>query len=269
MTYIATDRVGGFPVELFTFSTSSNFWRYTSADAEKVVNLLTYTPIPIERPRIKTAKELSRNSLTVKVDINAEFLDLYRGAPPSEPVSFLLQSYHENDPDLELVTLWRGKIASVKFGERVASVVCESVAASTRQQVITRNYQTSCPYVLYGNLCAVTSASFRTTTTVSAINGSALTLTGLSQPDGYFAGGYIEWNNGSLFETRFIVSQIGLVVNLDLPFIGIPGGATVRVYPGCDHTIQTCNDKFSNTINYGGQPYYPERNPMSGSENVF
>ena len=38
----------------------------------------------------------------------------------------------------------------------------------------------------------------------------------------------------------------------------------VTLYPGCDHTLTTCDTAFSNSLNYGGFPAIPQKNPWAG-----
>jgi len=268
MTYIATDRQGGTPIELHTFSTTGDFWRYTSADEDKNFQLIDYEKIIIKRGKIKTSDKISKNTIIINVDLNAEFLDLFRGAPPAKQIMYNLVAYYENDPDLEPYPLFNGIVTNVKFLENIAEVTCSSIASATRNLSNIRKFATSCPYMLYETDCGVTSASYRVDSNVIAVNGNDLVLSNISQDDRYFSGGFVEWDDGSIFQQRFILSQINNVFDLDLPFSGITGGADVRVYPGCDKLLSTCDEKFNNSINYGGQPFYPEKNPMAGV-NVF
>ncbi|MEW6169845.1 MAG: phage BR0599 family protein [Pseudomonadota bacterium] len=46
---------------------------------------------------------------------------------------------------------------------------------------------------------------------------------------------------------------------------GLSVGATVVLYPGCDHTLSTCESKFGNSANFGGFPFIPTKNPFGGS----
>ncbi len=47
--------------------------------------------------------------------------------------------------------------------------------------------------------------------------------------------------------------------------LGLVAGMTLKAYPGDDHTLATCATKFDNVANYGGFPYFPEKNPFGGS----
>ena len=51
-------------------------------------------------------------------------------------------------------------------------------------------------------------------------------------------------------------SNASLLFNLPLPN-SPSGGDAFTVYPGCDHTQATCEQKFANLNNFGGTPYTP------------
>lgn len=85
-------------------------------------------------------------------------------------------------------------------------------------------------------------------------------------PSGYFSGGYIEWEVAiGIVERRFISDHTDAALTVTSAVGTLPGGTPVKIYPGCDHTLATCNTKFANAINYGGMPYIPTKNPFGGS----
>ena len=62
-------------------------------------------------------------------------------------------------------------------------------------------------------------------------------------------------NNGA---SRSVKSYTPGVITLSLPLLAAPGvGDTFNAYPGCDKQQATCTNKFSNKVNFGGQPYIP------------
>jgi len=96
--------------------------------------------------------------------------------------------------------------------------------------------------------------------TVSAVDGTALTVTGADgEADGYFVGGMIEF--GGIF--RFIVAHTGTSITLWREMPNLEATDAVTLYPGCNRTLDHCTNKFSNTINYGGFPWLPNSNPFS------
>lgn len=77
--------------------------------------------------------------------------------------------------------------------------------------------------------------------------------------DGYYAQGWVVFNTGvNSGVERMVLGYSGgtFTVVPGLPFT--PGvGDTFTIYPGCDKQQQTCAQKFSNLINFGGFPYVP------------
>ena len=117
-------------------------------------------------------------------------------------------------------------------------------------------------------MCNVDKTAFQATATITATSGNVITVTGIaSSATNYFAGGYVELDAGNgLKDRRFITSSTNTTLTLNTAFgaalqLGI---TTILVYPGCDHTLSTCKNKFSNTLNYGGWPFIPSKNPFGG-----
>jgi hypothetical protein len=110
------------------------------------------------------------------------------------------------------------------------------------------------------------------TTNVTSIIGATLTLSGIgAYPINYFAGGMIQWTNPLVVaeERRLIRSSFsGSIVLVSTP-VGLVSGDTVKLYPGCDHSIgENGCERFNNTDNFGGFPHTPMKNPF-GSEPLF
>lgn len=252
------------PIELYTFSRSGAVWRYTSADRDQLVNGYNYTSLAITRSNLEQTQEMARSNLNVEMTKNAPFLLQFRGSPPTSVINFTLQRMHEGESTL--VTLWLGRVVNVKFAERDAEVRCEPVYTSLKRPVLRMRYQTTCPHVLYGNGCRVNRSDYAVPGTVLTNGGSSLiSASFLTHPSGYFSGGYVDWLNDGNTQRRFITSHTGDTIQINLPFAGMQGGANIVTYPGCDHLLPTCHSKFANEENYGGQPFYGGKNPMTGS----
>ena len=73
---------------------------------------------------------------------------------------------------------------------------------------------------------------------------------------------------GGGLDHRLILAQDGDDVTLLLPFAENIVGSTIVLLAGCDHSITTCDTKFStpldplsNVRNFGGFPFVPTKNP--------
>jgi uncharacterized phage protein (TIGR02218 family) len=129
-----------------------------------------------------------------------------------------------------------------------------------------RLYQRHCPHVLYGGLCRASAVTHRVQGTVSGTSGTTVTVPAAAGvPAGHFSGGYATWSAGGITEKRMIVSHAGESLTLASAPPGLAVGATVMLYPGCDHTLATCEAKFANSANFGGFPFIPTKNPFGGS----
>jgi len=87
-------------------------------------------------------------------------------------------------------------------------------------------------------------------------------VTGLVNLTGYFDGGLLQWetgqNAGRVQEVFTYVNDGGVSIKLfQRTFYPITVGDRFVVHPGCDKRRATCSDKFSNIINFRGEPDVP------------
>jgi len=268
MTYIATDRAGGQPIELITFSTVGRAWRYTTTSQDVTVNGINYISAIMQSSRLVSSSKLTKDKFEIKVGEDIELLTYLKNLP-TRLITATIQEFHTNDPDQEVITRADGVISFVKRNNSRENVLhCVSKGQAANRSGINRNYQVLCPYVLYGTKCGVASGLYRFNTSVSLVDSNMLTLTSITQADGYYTGGYIEFNNGEYLERRSIYTHAVGVITIDSAFEVDPTGQQVSIFAGCEHTLDDCNNKFSNGLNYGGQPYFGDKNPMNG-DNIF
>jgi uncharacterized phage protein (TIGR02218 family) len=274
MTFIAQEQgvETGSPVELYEISYESQTWRYTSGDAPfyDAATTSNYEPLLLNRGNILFSSDFGKSTLDVEVQNDAPFLALFRFTPPSGVVSLTVRRFHRTDGALQIVSLWKGRILSVTWGDVSSTLTCEPIRASVQRIGLRRLFQRQCPHVLYSAACGVSKALYEVVGNVESISGVTINITGVSSfAAGYFAGGFIEYVSSAFVTTerRMITANAGGTNQLILvtPTLGLAVGDEVRVYPGCDHTLDTNGCvKFDNTINYGGKPYTPTKNPFGG-----
>jgi uncharacterized phage protein (TIGR02218 family) len=267
----------GAPVELYDFAQGSVEWHYTSSEVVALtVTGETYTSAPIERSEIEASNEQARNALKLTVPRDFPVAELFRVAPPSEVISITVRRIHRDDTTASpqgVVVAWMGRVLSCEFSGAKATLQCEPITVSLARVGLRRVYQVACPHVLYGDGCELDKADWDHATTVAVLSGSDLTVATINTAHSY-AGGFVTWvNDDGITERRFIESTAtyfsgspqveGAVLTLLQPFVGLSVSDSVVIYPGCDHTLTTCNTVFSNAVNYGGQPYFPEKNPFT------
>ena len=267
MTYATSEASvqSGRPVELYEFLDGTTTYRYTSADGDVVYGGDTYAAVPIARGAVEATSETARLALEITCARSVGVLALFALLPPDDIVAVTVRRLHAGDG--EAITLWMGRVLNVTLNNVSAEIHCESVYTSLKRVGLRRLYQKGCPHVVYGPGCGLDRNAFKSTKTVSTVSGTSITLAAMGAfVDGYFAGGYLEWeSSGGYFERRAIRSQVGGVVTIGFPLPGLAAAASVNLYPGCDHSLATCTGKFANRLNYGGMPYFPSKNPFDGT----
>ncbi|MBR7730764.1 phage BR0599 family protein, partial [Acinetobacter nosocomialis] len=84
-------------------------------------------------------------------------------------------------------------------------------------------------------------------------------LCDLSQPQGWFTQGVVEFLEGVNIGIKRTVRlhEAGALL-LTLPLLEMPEiGEAIRVYPGCDKRLETCENRFNNRARFRGAPYVP------------
>jgi len=256
---------GGEPVELYKFVVGTSKFLYTSTDSVIEFNSESYIPITISRNAINQDDEINRSGIDVVVPRDEGVANLFRASAPAEIVAVTIFRLHPNEDVFAAV--WAGRVLSCEWEGVKASLACESVFSSQKRTGLRRNFQGSCPHVLYGSACQVNKLAHRVAGPVSLISSGSLTVPAAGGfSDGYFDGGFVQFFTvEGLADTRFISEHVGSVVSIPYAFQGIAVGSLVDLYPGCNHTTEECNTKYSNILNHGGFPYTPLNTPFGGA----
>jgi hypothetical protein len=89
---------------------------------------------------------------------------------------------------------------------------------------------------------------------VQAINGSTTPA-----PSKWFNEGVITWLTGLNAGYKMECGDFdgtNIVLFENMPYT-IQAGDTFTIEPGCDHSVNTCNSKFNNLVNFRGEPFIP------------
>ena len=261
------------PIELFLFTitASASSWLFNNTDEIVTTVDGDFKPLNIKRNDIELNQDVARMPQTISMPGDNEFLLQFREAPPNDIVELTIKRKHRNDAGI--FTIWKGRVINAKFLKNAdqAEVRCEPIYTSLLRPILRRIYQLNCPHVLYDTPCNVSKVGFEDGATIQTVSGSTLTSTDfLSRASGYYDGGLIEFTHPTTFllQRRFVFSHVGDTVKVSYPFSGIEANHIIKIFPGCDHTFATCQSKFANSLNFGGQPFYPQKNPMGG-EQIF
>lgn len=255
-------------VEIYKVAYEFNRWQYTSGDEDLYIQPDTYRAVPISRSNVELSSDETGASFTVSFPLDTEFLELFRVSPPSGLVTLLCEKFDvQLNQSTEIV--FKGRIVNVAWAEDHAEVTCESSSQAIRRMGLRRHYQYGCPHMLFGGECRVDREQFVTVGTATNLTSVGFeVIEAIGKDDGYFAGGYVEYFHSELQTTERIavaesVKSTGQITLFSFP-IGLTPGAEVRLYAGCDRTLQTCATRFNNAENYGGMPFIPTKDPFSG-----
>nr|DAF45657.1 MAG TPA: minor tail protein [Siphoviridae sp. ctJ7x27] len=253
-----------FPIELYQFELGTNRYYFTSADEDKTANNILYKHYNIKRSAVEQGQDVARSPITLTVSRNIPFLDNFRASPPTSIIMLKVFRYHEGER--VSIPLWIGRVLNVKFTEHEAEIKGEPVFTSIKRPALRRRYQTTCPLVLYGGQCRLNKDNFCLTLSgVQVLDAVNITHPSFVAPNVSYGGGFLEYEYDGTTERRFIQYQEGAKLRLNLPLRGYTG-QTMKVYQGCNHSLEACDKQFHNADNYGGQPFYPPKNPVSGTQ---
>jgi uncharacterized phage protein (TIGR02218 family) len=252
------------PIELYEFTRGVLRYTYTSATEPVTFNSAVFKPVTMQRTSLESSGELGRAGIVVTMPRDIAFLLDYRIAPPSEITTLTIYRKHRNAPDSEALIIWMGRILSLKWPTSTIELNCEPIFTSMRRLGLRRQFSRNCGHVLYGPQCGVNATAYKGTGEVTALVGNIATVT-IAGDNGnnYYSGGYVQYEYDNRLERKMILRQIGLNLTLSGLPVGLTGGMTVEIFPGCDHTLATCKNKFANTLNYGGFPWIPTKNPFN------
>lgn len=273
-----TSRFAGQPVDLFMFrygSAPNAFFAYTDAEEPVSFGGVEYTPLTISRGNINASGTLDKSALTLNCPINAGISEIFRVYPPGQPINLIIRQGHLNDPDNEYLVIWTGRVLQCKREGSEAQLTCEPIATSMRRSGLRRNYQLSCPHVLYGPQCKASKLAATIVQQVINIPSDArITLTdgwsGVINPIKYI-GGMVEWSNSPGKESRTILRIINAkTLVLSGPCTGLTAGTMIDVILGCNHQLGAgpqpdgdCGPLHANYNNFGGDPWIPTDNPIN------
>lgn len=249
----------GGPVELYQITTPTQTFRLTSHTQDISFMSQTWKRSSIQRGKIDQASDASVSSLQLSIDTNENISDELLSEIPEHDIQLTLYRYHPETANS--IVIWDGPITSVSAkGENVQveipSVMLDAINTNLPRLVIQRH----CNHVLYDRFCKLKETDFYELIQVTAISSDGLTITtdGTTPLADVYQGGALVNPDG---ERRLVVANTtGNIHTLITPFRRLLINDFITRMFGCDHTIDTCDSKFNNAVNFGGHPYVPAKN---------
>lgn len=253
------------PIELYEFVGSSTTYRYTSdAVAHTVTN--TYNPLAgLTRSSIKVGThEDDKDEVSVSLPVSAQVAIDYAFQITPPRLKIIIRKLDRSGGGASII--WQGPVAGIEVKKHIAKFRCPSVFTNLLQsRVPTIMAQAQCNHVLYDSMCKLSRAANTYSATVTAVNGTSVTVNASgSFPDADYIGG--EFRVVGAEDRRTITAKSGTAITLSYTVGSLIVGNTVELSRGCDHgfdSAQGCT-KFSNKANFLGFHTMPGE-----SNNVF
>ena len=252
-----TSQETGGRIELYTLAIGSDIWRMHDLNPDIIVYAGDdYFKVRISRGRIATGQE----HLTVELPGDHDFSRQFTSTAPGQLGTLTIRSYHRAEA-VDVRVIYKGVVRSVAFTQDMSMSALSVVPVSEafNKEIPQRTFQSACNNVLYDLDCKISSGSWKHTGLITAVSANTITVQSLfsAKGDGWSTGGYVSYG---VLDYRLILTQSVDICTLALPFYANVLGETLEVFAGCDHTIGTCNSKFSNKDNHGGCPNVPTKN---------
>lgn len=263
---------------------------YTSAQQNVVYNGHTFLAASLDsapgfkRDKVKTALGVTAQALDIDIlyDANTRILGLTPGAFAhaggfDNALVEIDKVLADTWPNLYtaaygVINLFTGIVADqVEIEDGLVKVSVSSMLRLLSGAFPRNYYLPGCNHALFDSGCTLNPASFVVAGTVSNTGGAptnSVFNSSLTQADGYFALGYLVWtsgaNNGLTCQVQGYLNANGNIQIL-YPLGVVPSaGDTFNIYPGCDKQQSTCTNKFSNAAHFGGFPFVPTPETISG-----
>ncbi len=248
------------PAELY------HFWRagggdiyHTSGDVSVDYDGNTYTPATLKRGRTKKNNELNVTQLAIQALNLGDTISDFVKINPVEVLWVSVMKIHRDQVPLEASVVFLGQVKNVAFSGVAAEITCVGFESTLKMPIPQWRFQTTCNHKLFDARCALTKASYKTSTAIT-LDSTKTQLTSTdfgTEDDGYFTHGEVQFGD----EHRPIIAHSGDIITIAYQMNDLADTDTVDAYPGCDGRPETCRDKFNNVVHGLWFKYIPVENP--------
>lgn len=256
-------------VEFYTFSYSTNTWRYNSGKRSVNYQNNIYLPATLSKQQISdNVIGRTQNGLTIECELNLEFLQFFSNSSPTNPLTVLIQRADLDDVAGTIAVLYSGFIVDISELESNAELLAETNATLITDYGLRTRYQPNCPKVLYDQSpggCKAVKNNNRVTGVVDSLVSRTMVSTAAQfASDDRYSGSFIEYTHNTLgtLERVAINSSIGSSGQLSLISEpdGLEEGQQISFFTGCNRSMQDCVNVHDNRENFGGVIFNIEEN---------
>ena len=259
--------------DLYTITTiQGDVIRATSYDFDLIVEGYTY---------FSSGEIIQREGISLSIGIEVDNLSITINALDENTIGGIpiVQAFHNGQMDgarfkLERIfmdastptdtsagkiKLFEGRIIEPEFDRNTIQASVASDLDELNVQMPRNLYQPSCSNTLFDHACGLNRENYALETTIAAGSTASRILCDINQPQGWFTQGVIEFLEGGNKGLKRTIRLHELdVLLLTLPLLEYPEvGQRIKVYPGCDKRLETCQNRFNNFARFRGAPFIP------------
>jgi uncharacterized phage protein (TIGR02218 family) len=243
--------------------------RWTGADVPVRLDGVTYSPVPIERSKLKWAMGVEVDNLTLTIYpppdllIEGQPLNVAARTGALDDAVLLLESAYITDfasPAAGALHQFEGAISVDKASAVEVALTVKSFTSIFNREVPIRSFTPGCGNTLYDTGCGVNREARALFGSVEVGSTRRAIKHSMTFAERYLDYGALEFTSGEnagvlITLTKNTVGTFNMVVSLSAD---VAIGDTFKVYPGCDRTLETCLDKFNNKSRFRGYPWIPK-----------
>ena len=210
---------------------------------------------------ITSSNELSKDDFTISGIIEGEFITKEGLIVGDFSEGYLEVFIIKGGKETILKTGWIGEI---KYSNNHFTASVNSLSTKTNN-LIGKCYSASCRAEFADFYCKIDKSKYSFDGIVTALGEecSFIDLT-RNEPDDYFSQGVLEFISGENSGRKYNISSfqenkitIEAVIN---PKISI--GDKYKITAGCNKSLYACINKFSNAVNFRGEPFIPNQHKL-------
>lgn len=262
------------PEEYYDIALSTGVtYRIAAGERDLQVGGIVYTATPAARGALAISKidGNTGTNLELSLPVNHPFIKrcFQYGVPPRQTT---VTAWRRQSRSQVSEQMWVGLVTSISCDGNIAKVLIPARIVENAQRYLpTVTTAPTCPYILYDAMCQVDRASFNVSTTATLVFGRDVHLdmgsSGKVGNNWALGGELLHVPTG---ERRTIAIQTDVdpatstLTRLSMTEVipELKAGDAIIVYAGCDHTIQTCKNKFAQHHRFGGYPDAALVNPF-------
>jgi len=221
---------GGKPRQLFQFTRQAKAWRYAGVTRDVVIAGKTYVAAGISRSEIKLTAESPQDKITITLPYtrnpNAaelpptqELGDMCYPYVPQDRISVMCLDYHANDPDLQAVVRWQGRVAQPKYNANSSTLelTCVRNGSSDKNRRRGPKWQKTCWKTVYSTGlrgCNLIAEAIPVQGTLTAISGNDVTAAEWVPQQRTYVGGVATWDDAGTPRSATIIAANGGTLTL-------------------------------------------------------